>query len=107
MSVIIVLIIICTVLQLVVCHFTFWWILCCLARLLFSMRMIGATFKVRKLAILEGVSLGVMFLFYILFKGDNVPWLRVLFNILFSVICIGLMFIDDMLYVYTIEDVEE
>lgn len=108
MNAIIVLLLIDTVVQLLVCHFTLWWVIALICRLLFCCRIIGATFKVKRLAIGEGVACGSMLLFNMLFSGDNgMPWVRLLLFILFSVISVALMYLDDILYVYIIEDVDD
>lgn len=106
MNVIIFSILVVTVLQLIICHFSLWWLIVLICRLLFMCRIIGATFKVKNLAIGEGVAIAAMLIFDMLFS-KGMPWLRILFFILFSLISVGLMFLDDILYVYTIEDVDE
>lgn len=107
MSVLIVLLIIDTVIQLLVCKVSLWWIICLIGRGLFCCRAIGATFKVKSLCKVEIAAVTTMWLFHILFKGDGFPWLRFLFFILFSAIACLLMFLDEWLYVYSIEDVED
>ena len=42
-----------------------------------------------------------------LFKKGAVPWLRIGLFAVISLICVGLMFLDDLLYVYVIEDEED
>ena len=106
MNVIIFSILVVTVLQLIICHFSLWWLIVLICRLLFMCRIIGATFKVKNLAIGEGVAIAAMLIFDMLF-AKGMPWLRILFFILFSLISVGLMFLDDILYVYTIEDVDD
>lgn len=107
MSAIIVLLILDTVLQLIICKFSLWWLVCVICRLLFCCRIIGATFPVKKLAITEAVVFGCMLLFNMLFSGDGMPWLRVFLYLLFSAFAVVLEFLDDILYVYVIEDEEE
>ena len=104
MNAIIVLLIIDTVAQLLVCHVSLWWLICLVCRLLFGARIIGATLKVKKLAIAEGVAFGSMLLFNMLFAGDGMPWVRLIAFAIFSLIAIGLEYLDDILYVYIIED---
>lgn len=96
-----------TVLQLFVCKFSLWWIISVIARVLFSLRIIGATFQVKKLCIVEGVAVACAVLFNMIFKSDNVPWIRLLILAAFSLLNAFLMFLDDILYVYVIEDDEE
>ena len=107
MSAIIVLLIIVTILQVVICHFSLWWLIALICRVLFSTRIIGVTFKVKKLAITEGVVFGVMLIFNMLFSKDSMPWLNIFLYLIFSLVAIGLEYLDDILYVYVIEDEEE
>ena len=104
MNIFIILIAVLTIIQLLACHFSLWWILAVLARVLFSLRVVGATFKVKKLAILEGVSWACMLVFNMVFSKDNLPWVRLLVFALMSALCVFLMFLDDILYVYVTED---
>lgn len=107
MNAIIVLLIIDTIAQLLVCKFSLWWIISLVCRLLFCCRIVGATFKVKSLSIGEVVAFASMLLFNMLFAKSGMPWLRIGFNLLFSGIAIVLMYLDDILYVYVIEDEEE
>lgn len=107
MSAIIFLLILTTIAQTFFCHFSLWIIIIIIDRLLFACRIVGATFKVKSLAIAECVAFGAMVLFNMMFSGDDFPWLRVLLFLLFSAISILLMFIDDVFYVYVIEDDDE
>lgn len=100
-------IILITILELLVCHFTLWWLIAVVARFLFCLRLVGATFKIKKLAITEGVALGCMVVFNMVFAKDHVPWLRILCFALFGAICLGIMFFDDLTEVYTSVDEEE
>lgn len=107
MSVIIVLLILTTVAQTVLCHFSLWILMVIIDRLLFMCRAIGATFKVKSLTICEGVALGAMVLFNMMFAADNFPWIRILLFAVFSIVSVILMYIDDIFYVYVIEDAED
>lgn len=95
-----------TAIQLIVCHFSLWWIIALICRILFTFRIVGATFKVRNLAIGEAVAFGAMVIFNMMFAGETFPWLRLLLFALLSLISVALMFIDDIFYVYVIEDEE-
>lgn len=108
MSPIIIILIIDTIAQVVFCHFSLWWIISLIARIAFCSRIIGATIKVKKLAIAEGIAFAAMFLFNWLFKGDNpMPWVKILLYFVFTAVAIGLEYLDDILYVYVIEDMED
>ena len=104
MNAIIVILIIDTIIQLLACKFSLWWLISLICRLLFCCRIVGATFKVKSLSIGEIVAFCSMFLFNMLFAKNGMPWLRILLNLLFSGIAIILMYLDDLLYVYVIED---
>ena len=107
MNVIIISIIVLTLAQVIICHFSLWWFIALIARIMFSLRIIGATFKVKHLAIVEGVALAICLLYNMLFRKGAVPWLRIGLFAVISLICVGLMFLDDLLYVYVIEDEED
>lgn len=107
MSVIIFLLILCSIAQFVFCHFSLWVIIVLIDRLLFACRIVGATFKVKSLAICEGVALGAMVLFNMMFASESFPWLRILLFAVFSSLSVLLMYIDDVFYVYVVEDDDE
>ena len=104
MNAIIILILVVTVLQLVVCKFSLWWLIAFICRMLFTLRIVGATFKVKTLAIGEAIAFASMLLWNMLFHKGNVPWGHLgLFALLSGLVCF-LMFIDELFYVYIIED---
>ena len=96
-----------TIVQLLACHFSLWWLVCLICRLLFFMRLIGATIPIKKLAIGEGVAFGGMLLWNILFHGGNMPWVKLLLFALLSLIALGLEYLDTRLYLYVIEDLDD
>lgn len=96
-----------TVLELFVCHFHLWWILALIARLLFSLRLVGATFKIKRLIVTEGVACTSMLVWNMLFAKDHMPWLRILLFFVFAAICILCMILDDMFATYVTRDVED
>ena len=104
MNAFIICIIVISVVQLFACHFSLWWIIALIARLLFCLRIIGATFKVKNLCIVEGVSFACMFVWHMVFSKGSIPWLRLGLFLLFSALSCLFMFLDDLLYVYVIED---
>lgn len=107
MSWVIVLLIVDTLIQLFVCHFSLWWIMALIARFLFCLRIVGDTIKVKNLAIVEAVALASMFVFNTVVAKDSFPIIRILLFALMSGISCVLMFLDDILYVYVTEDDEE
>jgi len=96
-----------TIIELFVCHFHLWWILAVIARLLFSLRLVGATFKIKRLIMTEGVACACMIVWNMLFAKNNMPWLRILLFIGFALICSFIMILDDMLATYVTRDVED
>lgn len=96
-----------TLIEMFVCHFTLWWVIAVIARLLFSLRLVGAVFKVKSLAITEGIAFGCMLVWNMLFAKDDMPWIRILLFLGFGLLCVGIMFIDDMTQVYVSIDEEE
>lgn len=107
MNIIIFLLILTSVGQVFVCHVSLWIIVSILCRLLFALRIMGVTFKVRNLMIGEGAALACMVVFNMLFSGGNFPWLRLLFMIIFDAIAGGLEILDEILYVYLTVPVED
>ena len=107
MNAIIVLLILDTILQLVVCHFSLWWIIVLIARGFFCFRLIGAVFKTKNICIAEGCAIGFMLLWHFIFSKGNIPWARIGLFTLFCLFSALLMFLDDLLYVYVIDDEEE
>lgn len=107
MNIFIALIILVSVVQLFACHISLWWFIAVIARLLFSLRIIGATFKVKKLCIVEGVAFACMLVFHMVFSKGSIPWLRLLLFLVLSAISCLCMFLDDLLYVYVVEDDED
>lgn len=96
-----------TVIELFVCHFTLWWVIALVARVMFTLRLVGAIFKIKTLAIIEAIALGCMFIWNMLFAKDEFPWFRLIMFALFGLICVGIMFIDDLTEVYTSVDEED
>lgn len=107
MNVIIILIGLITIAQVIFCHFNLWWLIALICRIMFAMRIVGATFKVKNLSIGEGVAFASMLLWNMLFAKGHMPWLRIGLFLLFSLIVVILMYVDDLFYVYVIEDDED
>lgn len=104
MNALIVILIIDTVLQLIICHFSLFWLIAFVVRLLFSMRIIGATFKVNHLCIAEAVALAFALLWHMIVHKGHIPWLNLLLFALFSAIACMIMFLDSIFYVYYTDD---
>lgn len=104
MNACIVLMIIDTIAQLVACKISLWWVIALIARILFCLRIIGATFKVKNLCIVECVAFCAMLVFHMVFSKGSIPWVRLGLFLLFSAISCALMWFDDLMYVYVIED---
>ena len=107
MNIFIALIMIISIVQLVACKLSLWWFVAVIVRTLFCLRIIGATFKVKKLCVVEGVAFACMLVWNMIFSKGSLPWLRLALFLLFSGLSCLLMFLDDLLYVYVIEDDEE
>lgn len=107
MSIFIIIIGILTLVQLFVAKFSLWWILCLVSRILFSTRIIGTQVKFKTLCIIEGLSLGCFLLWNFVFKVPVEGWLRLLGSLVITIIVLAVMFIDNILYVYVVEDAEE
>lgn len=107
MSVIIVMLILVTIGQVLVCHFSLWWIISIVARIMFCCRVIGATFKFKKIRNIEIAAFVCMFVFNLIFSKNGMPWVRLLLYILFSGAAVLLEWLDDRLYVYVVENEED
>lgn len=107
MSAIIILVIIATLAQVILCHFSLWWIIAVICRVAFCMRVIGALFKVRSLAIGEGVAVALMVVYNMVVHKGALPWGRMGIFLLISLIVLGLELLDTYMYVYDVEDYEE
>ena len=104
MNAIIVTLMVLTVAELPLCHFTLWYIIAVVGRIIFSTRMFGATVKIKYSCMLEGIALAMMFLWNALFAKGHMPWLRLLLFLLFALACAACEFLDDMLYVYITDE---
>lgn len=107
MNAIIGLLILDTVAQLILCRFSLWFVISIIWRLVFCCRMIGVVFRVKKVATGEIVAFALMLLFHIVFSKGAMPWLRIILYFIFSGIAIGLEYLDELFYVYVIEDEED
>ena len=96
-----------TAIELFVCHFTLWWVIALVARAMFSLRLLGAVFKIKTLAITEGVALGCMLVWNMIFAKSSMPWLRIIMFAIFGLVCVGIMIIDDITEVYVSVDEED
>lgn len=97
----------CSVIEVFVCHFTLWWVLAIIARLLFSLRIVGATFKVKRLAITEGIAVACMIVWNMIFAKGHIPWLRIGIFLLFAIVSCVIMIVDDFYFVHVTLDEEE
>lgn len=96
-----------TVGQLIVCGFSLWWLLAFIARLLFSMRAIGAIVKAKYTFILEGVAVVIMLLWKAMYHSKGWGIKEILVTIVAAVICCVIVAVDNILYVYVVEDEED
>ena len=107
MSVIVFFILVFTILQLVLGHFSLWWIIVVLGRFIFAARNFGVIVKVKSTLIPEVISSAGMVIWNILFAKNNFPWARIGWCLLFGLLCAGLECLDGLLYIYNIEDLED
>ena len=107
MSVIMFFVIASTVGQLLTCGFSLWWIVSLICRMIFILRSFGIIFKTKPLFVGEGFSLGMMLLWYFLFRKESIPWLTILLTVLFTGLVVFLEWLDGILYVYEVIDEED
>ena len=103
-------VLVCTGLQLICCRgikFAFLsMIVMLVVRILFLLRMQGIVFKTKPLWITEGFVVGAQVVIGSISKGSY-DWLAFIVYSLLTAIVIGIEFVDDKFYVYTVEDDEE
>lgn len=95
-----------TVLQVVVCGFTFQLIFSLVARVLFLMRMLGSVIPIKVSLALEGVDLFFVILPVIMNAGTD-DWVGLLLTLLFCAGAALLYIIDNAMFLYVVEDDDE
>ena len=95
--------IILLVLKYVFCGFSFWILVDTVAVILFCLRMVGATFKIKILAILHGVSVGLWVLWTFVFGGWE-AWPQMLIVTGLSALTCGVMIYEDLAFVIVEKD---
>lgn len=96
-----------TVSQLLLCGFSFWWLLAFIARTMFSMRAIGALIKIEYTYILEGIAIAIMLLWKAMYHSKGWDIKEIIITLAAAVICCTIVTIDNILYVYVVEDEED
>lgn len=92
-----------TVLKTVFCGFSFWICIDYIAVILFCLRNVGATFKIKVLCILHGVSLAIWLLWTFMFGGwEN--WPQMLIYLVCNLGVCGIMIYEDFAYVIVEKD---
>lgn len=86
------------VLKYILCGFSFWILIDTVAVVLFCMRMVGATFKIKILCVLHGVSLAIWLLWNFMFGGWE-RWPQMLIYLVLNIITCGVMIYEDKAYV--------
>lgn len=97
-------VIVITILQTVLCGFSFWVFVDYIPVILFCLRCIGATFKIKTLCILEALPLGLWIIWDFMFGGFEYDWTHL---IIFAVanLLVGVIFIyEDMFYMIVEKD---
>lgn len=95
--------IILLVLKYVFCGFSFWILTDSVAVLLFVLRAVGATFKIKVLAILHGVSIAIWLLWTFMFGGWEL-WPKMLIYLGLSVVTCAIMLYEDFAFVIVEKD---
>lgn len=99
-------IVILTIVQLVLCHFSFWWFLSLVARLLFLLRFMGVLLKTKYTFIMEGISIAIMLIWRSIYHSQGWQLKNMLITVIITAICVLTVVIDDINYVYVIEEDE-
>lgn len=96
--------IVVTVLQTVLCGFSFWCFVDYVPVLLFCLRCVGATFKIKTLCIVEAVPLGTWVIWDFMFGGFDLDWVKmIIFAVCVAAVC-GIMLYEDAFYVIVEKD---
>ena len=90
--------IIVTIIKFCLCGFSFWILIDVVAVVLFCLRMVGATFKIKVLCILHGVSLGIWLLWVFMFGGWE-AWPQMIAYLVCNIVICGIMLYEDIAYV--------
>ena len=96
--------IIVTVLQTVLCGFSFWVFVDYIPVLLFCLRCVGATFKIKALCIVEALPLGLWVMWDFMFGGFDQDWPRMLIFLGCVAVVIGIMVYENIFYVIVEKD---
>ena len=107
MSAIIVFIILGTIGQLFVCGFSLWYIISLICRIIFALRCMGIIFKTIPIFVGECVALATMIVWDFVIHKGSIPWLNILFTLLFTLFVVGLEWLDGVFYVYEVLDEDE
>ena len=91
-------VIIATIIKAIICGFSFWLLMDIVVVVLFCLRMVGATFKIKVLCILHGVSLGIWLIWTFMFGGWH-KWPKMIAYLVINLIICGIMFYEDHAYV--------
>ena len=98
--------IIVAILQTIFCGFSFWIIIDYVAVTLFCLRMVGATFRVKVLCIVELVPLALWLLWTFMFGGWEEVWVKMIIFLVANLITCGIMIYEDVFYVITEKEVK-
>lgn len=98
-------IIILTVLQRVICGFSWLMFFSYLGRVIFLTRIIGAVVNYKVSLVLEGIHLGFIAL-GIIMSGFPSNWVQVLLDVVCCLVVALLIVIDNAYYLYVVEDDE-
>lgn len=95
--------IILLVLKYIFCGFSFWILIDSVAVLLFCLRTVGATFKIKVLAILHGVSMSIWLIWTFMFGGWE-KWPQMIEYLIGSLATCGIMLYEDFAFVIVEKD---
>lgn len=96
--------IIVAVVQTVLCGFSFWICIDYIVVILFCLRLVGATFRVKILCIVELVPLALWLLWTFMFGGWE-HWPQMLIFLGCNIATCGIMIYEDVFYVITEKEV--
>ena len=85
------------------CGFSFWILIDTVVVALFCLRMAGATFKIKVLCIMHGVSFGLWLLWTFIFGGWE-AWPKMLIYLGIGIATCAVMLYEDIMYVIVEKD---
>lgn len=93
-----------TIAELILTKFSLWFVIACIARLMFSMRFFGAMFRPKHIFTFEGIAIACKLVWNMTMHKGSIDWVNFGIFVLCAIISILVVIYDNAKYVYTTED---